>query len=180
MEPPVETTPVETPVEPCLVSKCSISRRTMFINAAVLACDPSPLPGEFIPLPWLLNTIENLIAPLQKSTKGSLGNPRKTYILIYFSEFLVYFWDFWSNIKVFGQNNVIFVFLQQKPCRINYKFRQKPNLEPKTCKIRPKVRNRTCPDLPRPVQEDKYLLQTSGNIFILSDFTLFNFLLANL
>ena len=38
----------------------------------------------------------------------------------------------------------------------------------------------TCPDLPRPVQEDKYLLQTSGNTFIFSDFTPFHFLLANL
>ena len=39
-----------------------------------------------------------------------------------------------------------------------------------TCKIQPNVGNRTCPHLPRPVQEDKYLLQTSGNIFIFSDF----------
>ena len=39
------------------------------------------------------------------------------------------------------------------------------------CEIGPKVGNRTCPDLPRPVQEDKYLLQTSGNIFISSDFS---------
>ena len=42
----------------------------------------------------------------------------------------------------------------------------KPNFEPKTLNNRPKVGNRTCPELPRPVQEDKYLLQTSGNAFI--------------
>ena len=59
------------------------------------------------------------------------------------------------------------------------KFRQKPYFEPETCEIRPKVVIWTCPDLPRPVQEDKYLLQTSGNIFIFSDFTPFHCLLAN-
>ena len=56
-------------------------------------------------------------------------------ILTYFCGCLKYFWDFWSNIKVFGQNNVIFEFLQQKTCRIIYKFRQKPNFEPETCEI---------------------------------------------
>ena len=35
-------------------------------------------------------------------------------------------------------------------------------------------------DMSGPVQEDKYLLQTSGNTFIFSDFTPFNLLLANL
>ena len=38
------------------------------------------------------------------------------------------------------------------------------------CEIGLKVVIWTCPDLPRPVQEDKYLLQTSGNAFIFSDF----------
>ena len=58
------------------------------------------------------------------------------------------------------------------------KFRQKPYFEPKTCKFGPKVVIWTCPDLKspdldmsRPVQEDKYLLQTIGNTFIFSDFT---------
>ena len=46
-----------------------------------------------------------------------------------------------------------------------------------------KVGNRTCPDLKSrdldmsgPVQEDKYLLQNSGNTFIFWDFTPFHFL----
>ena len=38
--------------------------------------------------------------------------------------------------------------------------------EPETCEIGPKIVIWTCPDLPRPVQEDKYLLQTNGNIFL--------------
>ena len=37
----------------------------------------------------------------------------------------------------------------------------------------------TCPDLPRPVHEDKYLLQTSGNTFIFPDFTPFIFLITD-
>ena len=65
-----------------------------------------------------------------KGPQGSLGNLRKTYILTYFREFLRYFLDFWSNIKAFGQNNVIFELLQQKPCRISYKFHQKPSFGP--------------------------------------------------
>ena len=46
--------------------------------------------------------------------QGSLGNPRKPWILKYFSEFCGYFQAFWSNIKVLGQNNMIFELLQQK------------------------------------------------------------------
>ena len=38
----------------------------------------------------------------------------------------------------------------------------------------------TCPDLPRPVQEDKYLLQTSGHAFIFSEITPFNLLFTRL
>ena len=42
---------------------------------------------------------------------------------------------------------------------------------PETCKIEPKLWLWTCPDLPRPVQEDKYLLQTSGNTFFFRFYT---------
>ena len=71
---------------------------------------------------------------------------------------LVFLWYFWGCqiLKFFGQHNVFFELLQQKQCRIIWKFRQKPNFEPKTCKAPPKVGNRTCPDLPRPVQEGPY------------------------
>ena len=43
------------------------------------------------------------------------------------------------------------------------KFRQKPYFESETCEIGAKVGKS---DMPGPVQEDKYLLQTSGNTFI--------------
>ena len=46
--------------------------------------------------------------------QGSLGNPRKTYILIYLLGFLGYCLDFGLNIKVFGKNNAIFELLRQK------------------------------------------------------------------
>ena len=46
--------------------------------------------------------------------QGSLGNPRKPRNFRYFSDFLRYFLDFGSNIKVVGQNNVFFELLQQK------------------------------------------------------------------
>ena len=72
---------------------------------------------------------------------------------------------------------MIFELLQQKRCRIIMSFRQNTILGPETCQIGPKVVIWTCPDLPRPVQEDKYLLQTSGNIFF-RVYT-FPFLLAN-
>ena len=86
--------------------------------------------------------------------RKTLGKPRKTYVSFVFSWFLMYFLNFPSNIKVFDQNNVFFELLQQKPCRIIHKFRQKLILEPETCEIGPEVGNRTCPDLPRLVQED--------------------------
>ena len=73
---------------------------------------------------------------------------------------------------------MFFELLQAKPYRIMYKFRQKPNFETTTCKIRTKVGNGTCPDLPRPVQEDKYLPQTSGSIFIFFRLYTFHSLLA--
>ena len=66
---------------------------------------------------------------------------------------------------------MIFELLQQKWCRIIMSFRQNTISGPETCQIGPKLWLPSCPDLPRPVQEDKYLLQTSGNAFIFSDFT---------
>ena len=47
----------------------------------------------------------------QGNNHQSLGIPR---IIWYFLGFVGYFLDFWSNIKVFGQNNMIFQLLQQK------------------------------------------------------------------
>ena len=53
----------------------------------------------------------------------------------------------------------------------HYVISSKYNISgPETCEIGPKLWLWTCPDLPRPVQEDKYLLQTNGNAFIFSDF----------
>ena len=108
-----------------------------------------------------LNFIEayspfNLARALLKGStglQGSLGIPRNLRFFV-FVGFFKYFRDFGSNIKVIGQNNMIFELLQQKPRRIMYKFRQNTIFRPETCEIRPKVGNRTCPDLPRPVQED--------------------------
>ena len=70
--------------------------------------------------------------------------------------FRLYFLYFY--IRVFGQNNMIFELLQQKPCRIIYKFRQNNMLGPETCEIKPTVGNRTCPDLPRPVLLGKFII----------------------
>ena len=44
---------------------------------------------------------------------------------------------------------MIFELLQQKPCRIIYKFRQKPNFGPEACEIQPKVMIWSSPDLSR-------------------------------
>ena len=65
---------------------------------------------------------------------------------------------FWSNIKVFGQNNMFFELLRQNPCRIMYKFRQNTIFGSETCEIGSKVGNRTCPDLPRPVLLSKFII----------------------
>ena len=59
---------------------------------------------------------------LHRAPQETLGNPG---FWDYFQGFLKCFLDFWSNIKVFGENNVIFELLQQKACRIIYKFRPK-------------------------------------------------------
>ena len=37
-------------------------------------------------------------------------------------------------------------------------FRQNTILGPETCQIEPKVGNRTCPDLPRPVLLSKFII----------------------
>ena len=75
--------------------------------------------------------------------------PRNPWIFKYFSGFFGYFRDFWSNIRVFGQNNVIFELLQQKWCRIIMSFRQNTISGPETYQIRPKVLIWSCPDLSR-------------------------------
>ena len=66
-----------------------------------------------------------------------------------FFEFFWYFRYFKSNIKVFGQNNLIFEFLQQKWCRIIMKFGQNIISGPEMCEIGPKVLIWSCPDLSR-------------------------------
>ena len=53
----------------------------------------------------------------------------------YFPGFFKYFQDLLSNIKAFGENNVFFELLQQKPCRIIYKFRQNTISGPDTWKL---------------------------------------------
>ena len=63
-------------------------------------------------------------------------------------------WNLHWNACFLNVFNMGFEFLQQKPYNIIYKFRQNTIFEPETCEIRLKVGNRTCPDLPRPVQED--------------------------
>ena len=72
-----------------------------------------------------------------------------------------FFWvflDLGSNIKVFNQNNLIFELLRQKWCRIIMLFRQNTIFGPETCQIGPKVWNRTCPDLPKPVLLCKFII----------------------
>ena len=59
-------------------------------------------------------------------------------------------------------------------------FVKKPYFEPETCQIGPKVVIWTCPDLPRPVQEDKSLSAKQVFAFIFSEITPFHFVLANL
>ena len=50
-----------------------------------------------------------------------------------FNFFWGFLWYFWWNIKVFGQNNLIFQLLQQKWCRIIMSFRQNTIFGPETC-----------------------------------------------
>ena len=66
---------------------------------------------------------------------------------------------------------MFFWFLDAKPCRTIMKLPQKVISGPTTCEIWWTVIVWTYPDLPRPVQEDKSLLQTSGNIFLPKKFT---------
>ena len=97
------------------------------------------------------------------SSLNSMGHDRSCtrvhFCFTFLCYFLIlkYFQDSSSNIQVFCQNNMFFELLQQKPCRIIQKFHQKPYFESETCQIGPKVGIWTCPDLPRPVQEDKSL-----------------------
>ena len=49
----------------------------------------------------------------------------------------------------FGQNNVFFELLQQKPCRIIQKVGRKVSFGSEACEIGPKVAIWTCPDLSR-------------------------------
>ena len=56
-------------------------------------------------------------------------------------------------------------FSKQNHAESSGNFVKKLSFGPEMCEIGPTVVIWTCPDLPRPVQEDKYLLQTSGNSF---------------
>ena len=88
-------------------------------------------------------TAENSAASLEAALVrvsiplGGTGRDADAHVRV--TTFLAYFSDFRSNIKVFGQNNMFFQLLQQKPCRIIMKFRQKPYFEHKTCEIGPKL-----------------------------------------
>ena len=57
---------------------------------------------------------------------------------------------------------MFFGFLGAKPCRNIWKLPQKLSFGPETCEIEPKLWHRTCPDLPRPVQEYKSLSTASA------------------
>ena len=88
--------------------------------------------------------------------------------------FLWYFQNFSSNIKVYGQNNVIFELLQQKWCRIIMSFRQNTISGPETCQIGPKLWLQSCPDLLLPVQEDKSWSAKQASFFFLQKLHLSN------
>ena len=80
--------------------------------------------------------------------------------------------DFLGIFGFFGQILRFFIKITcfsaspEKTCRIIWKFRQKPYFEPETYRIGPKVVIWTCPDLPRPVQEDKSLSAKQVFVFI--------------
>ena len=74
------------------------------------------------------------------------------------------FLDIFAKNVVFGIQttfvysfDVLLSFLAETWYRTNMKSPQKVSFGPETCEIGPKVWLRTCPDLPRPVQEDKSL-----------------------
>ena len=54
-------------------------------------------------------------------------------------KFVKVFLDFLSEIRILNQDNVIFELLQQKLCRMIYKFHQKLSFGPETCEIGLKV-----------------------------------------
>ena len=54
------------------------------------------------------------VSGLDKGLHRATGIPRKPWENLYFNLFLGYFWNCGLNIKVFGQNNLIFELLQQK------------------------------------------------------------------
>ena len=60
--------------------------------------------------------------------------------------------------------HMILKLLQKKWCRIIYEFCQNTIFEPETCEIGPKVGNRTCPDLPRPVLLSKFIIFIKSSV----------------
>ena len=62
---------------------------------------------------------------------GSTKVPRKPCIFIYFYRFWQYFFDFWSNIKVLGQNKVGIVQTPPRSAEINRYFVKRSHLDPK-------------------------------------------------
>ena len=62
------------------------------------------------------------------STVEIHGNP---LIFLYFSNFLGYFLNFWSNIKVFGQNKVGIVQTPPRSAEISRYFVKRSHLDPK-------------------------------------------------
>ena len=68
---------------------------------------------------WIIGIhLSNLLIQLGLHIGLHLGIPRNPWIFGYFWRFFKYFLDFWSNIKVFCENNLIFELLHQKPHRI--------------------------------------------------------------
>ena len=99
------------------------------------------------PLCMCLKSLVMGSAPLGPAKKLRTNYHPGQYYVEKNSNFLGYLWDFLSNIKVFGQNNLIFELLRQKWCRIIMSFRQKPIFGPETCQIGLKLWLQSCPDL---------------------------------
>ena len=102
-------------------------------------------------------------------------------VLVQFGTFRVQKWYFdemtWWFCIIFAGEAQQSSYVHTKPCRTMMKLPQKVSFGSEACQIGPKLWLPSCPDLPRPVQEDKYLLQTSGNAFFLSDFIISSVLL---
>ena len=73
--------------------------------------------------------------------------------------------DFYQMFRFVGLKTMFFELLHAKPCRTIMRLHQKLSFGPETCEIEPTLWLRTCPDLPRPVQEDNSL--SAKQVFLL-------------